>query len=258
MIDLKSYLDENLDRLDNLEIYSILNCLSEEDIETLYFDYGLSEIIVRYIEKYMHEQDRSYRNIIFDLLNQFESTLPEKRIKLREILVSLAFKSSYEIQSRIFILLSESENKIENRRSAQISKLVWNEDVQQKVVDIYRKSKDKHVAVELINNMDADDASRYFSELWNDSLRNSEKQRLIEKANPSEVILDKYLKKVDLKHYLLTMVKRNIRLNEVPVLYTGIEYKDRIYIKWTAGKYNRGNLLLELIELDKNLKDERS
>ncbi len=256
MINLKKFLADNIDRLDNLEKYSILNCLSEDEIINLYFEYGLEDIIVRYIEKYNHEQKREYTKIILDLLNVYEKNLPSERRTLRESLVTLVSTLKFEIQVRIFNLLADSDDVIENRRASQISKLIWNDEVQQKIIDIYRKNQDKFIAVQLIDNLNEEDILRYFQELWKDSLRNFEKQKLIDKANNKGNLPEEYLKKVGLKFYLLTLVKQRIRLDEVSKLYIELEYGERTYIKWIAGKMKCQSLLLELIELDRYSKEE--
>lgn len=252
---LKKYLESNAERLDNLEFYSIMNCLSEHDIEDLYFDYGFEGMVLKYIEKYNHEHKRNYTKVVSDLVNKFKITSVTQRKVLRDTLVNIVVDLNSKVQKLIFHLLSSSDHIIENRRAAQISHLIWCEKVKQEVIELYQKTNDKFIAIELIENLDQEDISQFFEVLWNDTLRNSEKQKLIEKSNLNQFEIERYIKEKDLKFYLLYLVKNKVNLDEVYKLYNEVDYEDRTYIKWITGKMKCGKLLLQLIELDKNLKE---
>lgn len=256
VIELRRYLDDNWMVLDNLEIYSILNCMSEQDIEILFFDYGLEEIVVKYIEKYIHEQGREYKEVTSHLLNEFEQNDVRERRNLRETLLAIIPYTDNSFQIQYFNLLANSENKIENRRAAQMSYLVWNEEIQQKIVDLYRENRDVFIAAVLIDNLSNEDISSYFKELWHESLRNSYKQKLIDKSNLMEADLEDFLKRISLKSYLLSLLKRKEGLDEIEKNYEKVAYEERTYIKWMAGKMRCSDLLVKLIEKDKNVEKE--
>ncbi|GAB2798632.1 hypothetical protein GCM10027275_50260 [Rhabdobacter roseus] len=250
------YLTTNVENLDNLEIYSIINCLNETEIEHLYFNYNLEYIIVNYITKYNKNHLRDYNNIILDLLQGFDRLSIQERKELRESLFTIAFSATLLTQIKIFEKLLNSDDAIENRRAAQLSKLIWNEDIQEKVINLYLKKYDKFIAIELINNLSKDILLNYFLILWNESFRDKEKEYMIEKTLPlNDTILD-FLEQNNIKFYLLSILKLNIRLDEVAKLYPSIEYYERTYIKWITGKLQYKTLLLKLIELDKDSKTE--
>jgi hypothetical protein len=251
-----NYLKENSQELDNLENYSIINCLSESEVESLYFKHELQELVVKYIKKYINKQNRLYSNCVKSLISDFKILSIKERSDIRDILYDIAPHTSKSNICQIYRLFINSKSKIENRRAAQISYFIWNEDVQQEILDLYRNNQDKFIAVELIKNLPKAEINPYFKELWNYSLRFRDLKLLISKSNILENNIEFFLKGVSPKDYLISLIIRNERLEEVKRMYLDIPYEDRIYLKWVAGENNKRDLLVKLIEMDKGCKED--
>lgn len=249
--EIRQYIDKNEERLDNLELYALMNCLDEDDLTILYFDYGLEHLVLNYISKYIKNQNRSYHKVIKDVYNSFSLREPyENRKNIRDYILSIFPQIDKELQYQFFYLLIKSDHYIDLRRAAQISSIIWDIKVKEAVIDLFRKNASKFIAEVLINNLSKNEVTKLFNILWSESLSNTTKNSLIEKADFKAINLEKILDKLSLKSFMLLALEKGDYLKVIEEDYENLEYPDRIYVKWCVGKKGYADLLIKLIEID--------
>jgi len=144
-------------------LHSLLNCISEIEIQVLYFENATGNpVLKKTIESYIikrttNEPKRQFNNVAKKLLNEYVNQDYSTQITTRTFL-SQFIRTLPKVTIQFFFdTLIKSERKFDRHRANEVADLILTDEVKGQLLNNFNKYKDEYSLIPLINNFEKDE-----------------------------------------------------------------------------------------------------
>lgn len=237
-------------------LHSLFNCITEEEITTLYFHHARGNTdLKRTIESYIlkrttNEPKRSFAKIGKKLLADH----PEKDFKeqqsIRKFLSQFIRTLPEPLIQEYFDLLISSERKWDRHSANNVSDLIWNEDVEGKVLDNFYKYQDEYSFLPLIKNLTPTELGTIAAKFWTKEFPSARlKSQILRKIAQSEFDNYSFLEKHDPTYFLqaLTIRKKPITEKLIKQIQRKLTSDNKYFLLWCLSQTGNWKLVTKYL-----------
>lgn len=245
-----------LENADNFQLYIILhslfNCITEEEITFLYFQYTkgnpyLKKTIESYIlKRTTNEPKRNFIKIGKKLLEDFPQKDFRGQQSIRKFLSQFIRTLPVSIVKEYFDLLINSEKKWDRHQANNVADLLWDNEIEGKLLDNFYKYKDEYSLLPLIENLTPTDLGNFSVDNWTKDFPSARlKSRILKKVLSSKFDNYSFLEEIDPTYYLqaITIRKKSISEKLIKKLQKKLTPENKYYLIWCLSQTGDWNLV---------------
>lgn len=238
-------------------LHSFFNCLSEDEIQTLYFQNAkgnpaLKKTIESYIVKRTtNEPKRQFDNVAKSLLNNYVNQEYHTQVTTRTFLAQFVRTLPVSTIEIYFNLLIGSERKLDRHRANEVADLILTDEIRDKIITNFHRYKDEYSLLPLINNLENEDLCLIIEKYWKIDFPSARiKSNILRKICNLEIDYFSFLKERDTSYYLQVLNLKKIAISDKDItkLISTETEQNKFYLLWTIGMTGNWKQTIKYIE----------
>jgi len=222
-------------------LHSLFNCITEEEISILYFYYAKENPdLKRTIESYIlkrttNEPKRNFAKIGKILLSDYPKKEFREQQSIRKFLSQFIRTMPLPIIKEYFDLLIDSDRKWDRHQANNVADLLWNDEVERKLIDNFLKFEDDYSLLPLIKSLDPIDLGEFISSIWSKDFPSAKlKSQIVKKIANSKFDDLVFLEDIDPTYYLHAITIRRETISDVLItkLQKNLKEENKYYLIW--------------------------
>lgn len=237
-------------------LHSLFNCLSDEEVALLYFDYArgnpeLQKSLESYIVKRTQKEPfRSFEYIAKSILHDYQNQPSDRQVRIRMFLSQFIRTLSISCITRYYSLLINSSKKYDRKKASDVADLIWSEEVERDLRKNFIQYYDEISLSPLVDNLNAVDLFHLVENIWTKEFPSARlKSKIIKKL--SDLPLDdmSFILEVDPIFYIqvLTIKKQTLSETIINQLLDSIDDNQKSYLIWCIGTSGDWDLLIKYL-----------
>jgi len=254
------FLDHENSKGCEVMVYSLLNCISEEEITVLYFDYTtdythFKDIVKNYIiQRATCEPIRAFNLLARRLLDIYVGEVYFKRLLIRKFLSQFIRATSTDIIKDYFDILSKSDMTVDRYIASKVADLLWSDEVKALLIANYHRKPDEYSVAPLIEWLEPELLCDLAKQYWTPTFPLlKQKKAILKRIIHLDDSYLSFLKERDPFSYLESLTMRNIGITEddmstIPQSLTEQEKNSLLWNLGLTGNWERMVKYLEIIQ----------
>jgi hypothetical protein len=225
-------------------LHSLFNCISDNELKVLYFENAKGNpVLKKTIESYIvkrttNEPKRQFENIAKTLLSIYSEEEYQTKLTIRTFLSQFIRTLSNETVRQYFYLLVHSEKKYDRHRANQVADLIWDDEIEELLIENFNKYKDEYSLLPLIDNLKESKLCEQVEKYWTQDFPPARlKSSIIKRIAKLELDYLTFLNERDISFYIqvLNIKKIRIKEDEIELLLKSATEENKFYLIWTLG-----------------------
>ncbi|MGX7686029.1 hypothetical protein ACWA1C_02595 [Flectobacillus roseus] len=238
-------------------LHSLFNCLTESEIQMLYFQYAkgipaLKKTIESYIVKRStNEPKRQFNKVAITLLKEYADQDYQTQITTRTFLAQFIRTLPLSTVQTYFDTLILSERKFDRHRANEVADLILTDEIKGQLIDIFYKYKDEYSLLPLVDNLSSEELYVIIEKVWTKDFPSPRlKNSILKKISNLEIDYFSFLKEMDISYYLQILNLKQIDISDIEIskLVKTANQENKYYLLWTIGMTGKWNQTIKYIE----------
>jgi len=238
-----------------LNLHSLFNCLSEQDISSIYFQYGREiSLLRRTIESYVVKRTtslplRNFDSVALELIKSYPDTDPKSQVAIRVFVSQFIRSQSKSVVKAYFEVLIHSHKIVDRRRAGEVADLIWDEKVEEMILENFSKYGDEDSLTPLAQSLNIIGLNSLLKRHLTPSFPSYRLKAQIAKRLVKLPVADfEYVKETDPCYFTQLMATKRLKVDRATIKLLKEAMSGSVYTVWYLGLAGEWNTLVAEIK----------